>query len=267
MNAIKIKKLTVKATHGVLAEEKIRKQPFCFDITMYTDFYSAYETDGLDNTVNYDEACNLIAEVAENNSYNLIEKLAYECAFVLLEKYENINRVELQLSKPDAPVNQDFEDISVFVDLKRTVCYLSLGSSIGDKKASLDFALEELDKVRGIKVRKVSSYISTRPYGGAAKNEFLNCAVEIETVLSPFGLLHVIHEIENKGGRKRDVRWGDRTLDIDIVFFGNQTICLDNLIVPHPDYENRSFVLVPLKEIAPNFICPLNGKRIKDFKV
>lgn len=267
MNAIKIKKLTVQATHGVLADEKINKQPFSFDITMYTDFYNAYETDGLENTVNYDEVCNLVAEIAKNSSYNLIEKLAYECTFAILEKYSNIKRVELQLSKPEAPVNQEFENISVCVDLKRTTCYLSLGSSIGDKKTTLDFAIEELDKVRGINVKKVSSYIATQPYGGTAKNEFLNCAVEIETVLSPVDLLRIIHEIESKGGRTRTVRWEDRTLDIDIVFFGDEIICSDNLTIPHPDYENRGFVLTPLKEIAPNFVCPLKGKRIKDFIV
>jgi 2-amino-4-hydroxy-6-hydroxymethyldihydropteridine diphosphokinase len=77
-------------------------------------------------------------------------------------------------------------------------------------------------------------------------------------------LLDIIHQIEGAAGRVRKERWGDRTLDIDIVFFGDKIIRQRGLSIPHPDYANRDFVLTPIKEIAPDFVCPLTGKRMSD---
>jgi 2-amino-4-hydroxy-6-hydroxymethyldihydropteridine diphosphokinase len=125
-------------------------------------------------------------------------------------------------------------------------------------------AIKKLGEVRGVSVKKISSFLKTKPYGGVAKNDFLNCAVEVECMLPPKKLLDEIHLIEKEGGRERNKRWDDRTLDIDIVFFGNRIIREDGLSVPHPDYINRDFVLLPIKEIAPDFVCPDNGKRIAD---
>jgi dihydroneopterin aldolase/2-amino-4-hydroxy-6-hydroxymethyldihydropteridine diphosphokinase len=265
MNEIRIKGLKITAFHGVLESEKVISQPFVFDITLHLDFYGAYKTDDLEKTINYDEVCNLVAEKTTGCSYNLIEKLAYDCAFMLVETYPSVHQVDLVLSKPSAPVKQEFGDINVAVSLKRTTCYLSLGSSMGDKRAYLDFAISELDKTRGIKIVRVSDYVKTEPYGGVAQNEFLNCAIEISTVLAPHDLLFEINEIERRGNRIRDLKWGDRTLDIDIIFYGDEIICDERLVVPHADYQNRDFVLTPLKQIAPNFVCPLTKRRIKDF--
>ena len=107
---------------------------------------------------------------------------------------------------------------------------------------------------KGDTLKKVSSYLETAPYGGVAKNTFLNACAEIETYLPPRALLDEIHRIEAEGERIRNLRWDDRTLDIDIIFYG--------LTVPHTDYKNRTFVLGPLSEIAPDFICPVNGKKV-----
>ena len=98
-----------------------------------------------------------------------------------------------------------------------------------------------------------------------AKNTFTNCGVKIECLISARGLLEEIHGIEKEFGRVRNERWGDRTLDIDIVFFGNKIIREEGLSVPHPDYRSRDFVVIPLKEIAPDFVCPVTGKRLSDF--
>ena len=136
------------------------------------------------------------------------------------------------------------------MSVKRTVAYLSLGSSMGDRKAYLDRAVELLSKSSGIKVKKVSSYIQTEPVGGVAKNTFLNCAAEIQTYLSPHALLDEIQRIESECGRVRKERWGDRTLDIDIIFFGDKRVNDETLTIPHPDYNNRDFVKIPLKSIA-----------------
>ncbi len=80
----------------------------------------------------------------------------------------------------------------------------------------------------------------------------MNCAARISTFLSPYALLDELHRIENACGRVRQKRWDDRTLDIDIIFFGDKTINGETLTIPHPDYKNRDFVLKPLKQIAPH---------------
>ncbi|MDE6075200.1 MAG: 2-amino-4-hydroxy-6-hydroxymethyldihydropteridine diphosphokinase, partial [Clostridia bacterium] len=157
-----------------------------------------------------------------------------------------------------------FSDISVTARVERNKVVLSLGSSEGDKKAALDGAIKELSALKGVKVLKVSDYIQTQPYGGAAKNEFLNCAVLIECLISPRELLNAVHGIEAKFGRKREVHWGDRTLDIDIIFFGNKVVAEEGLSIPHPDYKSRDFVLTPVKQIVPDFVCPVTGKRVSN---
>lgn len=264
MSAIDIKGLEVSACHGVLPQEKKTSQPFVFDISIECDISSAAKSDNVCDTVNYAEVCEIVTQFCKRNSFNLIERLAYGAAFTVVEKYANITAAEVTVHKPQAPVGLPFSDISVTARVERNKVVLSLGSSEGDKKATLDGAIKELSALDGVKVLKVSDYIKTQPYGGAAKNEFLNCAVLTECLISPRGLLNSIHGIEAKFGRKREVRWGDRTLDIDIIFFGNKVIAEEGLSVPHPDYKSRDFVLIPIKQIAPGLVCPVTGKRVFD---
>lgn len=254
MNFVKIRGLEISACHGVNDFEKVTPQRFIFDADIKTDFYAAAMNDDLEGTINYSQACKLITEITQNNVFNLIEKLAYECAFGILEKFERAKAVTLTVYKPDAPMKRKFESVAVTVGCERKKVYLSLGSSMGDKKAALDSAIKKLGSTRGVKVEKVSDYITTQPYGGVAKNEFLNCAVCVSTFLTPFQLLDEIHRIEAECGRVRQKRWDDRTLDIDIIFFGDKKVREENLVIPHPDYSNRDFVKIPLKQIAPHLL-------------
>lgn len=265
MDMIKIRGLEVSACHGVLESEKLSAQPFLFDVNLEVDFFDAAKNDDLTKTANYAEVCGLIVEIAAKNMFSLIEKLAYECAFEILESFP-VKSVSLTVWKPNAPIEHKFGNVGVTVCCRRERVLLSLGSNLGDKKGYLDFAVKSLNSTRGIKVKKVSSYIQTQPYGGVANNTFLNCAAEIETYLSPRALLEEIHRIESEGKRERTVRWGDRTLDIDIIFYGDKIISEEGLTVPHADYKNRPFVLEPLNEIAPDFVCPLTGKRLCELK-
>lgn len=265
-NKILIRGLEVNARHGVLAEEKLTPQPFIFDADLYADFFSAADDDNLDGTVNYAKACDILVNTATENSYNLIETLAFSGIYALFEEF-NLKKARITVYKPQAPVKHKFGTVGVTVTAEKERVYLSLGSSLGDKKNHLDAAIAMLSRTRGIKVKKISSYMETEPYGGVAKNGFLNCAVEIETILTPRQLLEKIHGIERACGRVRTVRWGDRTLDIDIIFFGRKIVEDDDLQIPHPEYSKRSFVLAPLKEIAPDFVCPFLHKKIKDLEV
>lgn len=129
--------------------------------------------------------------------------------------------------------------------------YLGVGSNLGDREKYIRQAIQYLRETPGIYVRKISSLYETDPVGGPPQGKFLNGAIELETVLSPMELLVRLKEIEKKAGRKRRVRCGPREIDLDILFFGDQEISDGDLQVPHPRIQEREFVKVPLREIAP----------------
>ena len=263
MSSIDIHNLKVVACHGVLAEEKINRQPFLFDVSMQYDFAKAAKEDDLNLTLNYDEIMHAISDYCKDNTFDLIETLCRRTATLLMRKYP-IDSVSVRVKKPQAPVSLPFDDVSVTTTLTRTVALLSLGSNMGDRQAYLDMAIKRLEEHPDIALQKVSAPFENPPYGGVAQLPFINMAVKISTYLSPYELLDYLHEIEREAQRDRSVRWGDRTLDMDIVFYGDSVIDDDILTIPHADYRNRDFVLIPLKEIAPNFVCPISKKRIKE---
>lgn len=246
---ISITELEVVACHGVLDFEKVNPQKFVFDVCIEVDDVAAYGDD-ISATVNYAEVCALIEKITKGNVFNLIEKLACECAFAILENFDKAQAVRVKCAKPQAPLAQKFSSIAAETELERVRAYLSLGSSVGDRRGALDKAIKLLGETRGIKVEKVSPYIETPPYGGVAKNAFLNCAARVGTFLPPHKLLDEIHGIEDALGRERGKRWDDRTADIDIIFYGDRRICDERLTVPHPDWENRDFVKIPLAAVA-----------------
>ncbi|MCC7429879.1 2-amino-4-hydroxy-6-hydroxymethyldihydropteridine diphosphokinase [bacterium] len=133
--------------------------------------------------------------------------------------------------------------------------FLSLGSNLGDKLKNLKEAVNQISQNKEIQVVKVSSVYETEPFGKKDQDFFLNIAVELETTLSPQNLLKMILEIETKLGRERKERFGARTIDIDILVFGNLVVCEENLKIPHPEMGKRNFVLEPLNEIAGNYFC------------
>jgi len=136
---------------------------------------------------------------------------------------------------------------------------LSLGSNMGDRYGTLDKAISRLDSHPGINVSKVATFLETVPVGYIEQDKFINSAVTIETSLSPLELLEAVLQIEKDCGRKRDVRFGPRTLDIDILLYGDLLINSEMLTIPHPRLHEREFVLVPLAEVAPERSIPPAG--------
>ncbi|AKC59733.1 2-amino-4-hydroxy-6-hydroxymethyldihydropteridine diphosphokinase [Blochmannia endosymbiont of Polyrhachis (Hedomyrma) turneri] len=123
------------------------------------------------------------------------------------------------------------------------------------------------DYANDIRLIACSSYYRSRPLGGMKQPDFLNVVVIIETRLSPIGLLNCLQLIEAQQGRVRSgnfLRWGPRTLDIDILLFGNRIVITPRLIIPHYDMLNRAFVLCPLLELLPDF-CFLNGRMLSEY--
>ena len=138
--------------------------------------------------------------------------------------------------------------------------FLSLGSNLGDRLDHLSKAVTTLAKQPKIKVLKVSSVYQTKPVGGPEQDDYLNAVVKIQTELSALELLGVTQSIENNEGRVREVRWGPRTLDIDVLTYDDLISADDKLTLPHPRISERAFVLVPFFEIDPQATISGLGK-------
>jgi 2-amino-4-hydroxy-6-hydroxymethyldihydropteridine diphosphokinase len=145
------------------------------------------------------------------------------------------------------------------------LAFIALGSNLGDRRGTLEGAIAALSGTSGVVVRKVSSFHETEPVGGPpGQGLFLNAAAVLETSLDPFGLLQVLREIEERFGRTRTVRWGERTLDLDLLLFDDRVVDTPELTVPHPRLTERRFVLEPLAEVAPDTIEPVTRRTIID---
>ncbi len=136
-----------------------------------------------------------------------------------------------------------------------TRAFLLAGTNLGDRKANLEFALDSLSK--GGSVRNKSDFYETEPVGFLDQPWFLNQAIELETTLAPAELLTICQDIESSCGRVRTFRNAPRTLDLDILLYGDIVVQEEDLIIPHPRMAERRFVLVPLAQIAPEFVHPV----------
>ncbi len=138
-------------------------------------------------------------------------------------------------------------------------CFIGVGSNLGDREASIKKAVSLLRKAK-IKIIKKSSLTETRPIGGPKQGKFLNGAIEVETGLGPFKLLKSLKTIEKKLGRTRAAKNSPRIIDLDILFYGDEVIRTSRLTIPHPRMRQRSFVIRPLKEIAPEIVKSMSLK-------
>ncbi|AGC91467.1 2-amino-4-hydroxy-6-hydroxymethyldihydropteridine diphosphokinase [Staphylococcus warneri] len=145
--------------------------------------------------------------------------------------------------------------------------YLGLGSNIGDRAHQLQQAIRIIDQYQYIDVTSISPIYETEPVGYTDQPQFLNLCIEIETTLNPQELLKRCLETEEALHRVRKIRWGPRTLDVDILLYGNEIIEEDNLIIPHPRMTERAFVLIPLNDIASKHIEPRSQKLIENLVI
>ncbi len=140
---------------------------------------------------------------------------------------------------------------------------LSLGSNVGDRKQSIDNAINLLIDSKSITNPKISSYYETEPYGFKEQNKFLNVALKACTELNPLSLLQICKTIEYSLDRKIRSRWHSREIDIDIIFYSDKVINKEKIRIPHIELEKRNFVLIPINEIAPETVHPITNKPIK----
>lgn len=148
---------------------------------------------------------------------------------------------------------------------KETV-YLGIGTNLGDRLSNIKQALRLLANIEGVKVVRHSSIYETEPVGYLEQPFFLNMVCQLQTWLTPRQLLLQTQKIEQILKRVRTVRWGPRTMDLDILLFGNRIIQQPDLVIPHPRMLERSFVMVPLAELASDLIVPGTGQTVLQWK-
>ena len=264
MDKIKIKNLEVFARHGVFPEENTLGQKFLVSATLYTDTRKAGLTDDLTASIHYGEACQFIHHCLKNHTYQLIERAAESLAEALLLETPGLEQICLEIQKPWAPIGLSLETVSVEIERRWHTAYIALGSNMGDKKAYLEHAIKTLNTVKGCKVMKTSSFLITEPYGVTNQDKFLNACLELRTLLTPEELLTQLHKIEQSAGRERIIRWGPRTLDLDIIFYDDLIWETEDLCIPHIEMHKREFVLNPLHEIAPYKRHPITHKTVHE---
>lgn len=266
LDKIKIKDLELYCRHGVFPEENILGQKFLFSATLHMSTREAGKTDELEKSINYGEICHFIKEFMEEHTFKLLEAVLENLAEAILLKWTQIEELTLEVKKPWAPVGLPLDTVAVEITRRWHTAYIALGSNMGDKGEFLRCAVEALQEREDCRVLKVSDFITTAPYGVTDQDEFLNGALMMKTLLTPEELLIRLHEIEAEAGRVRTLRWGPRTLDLDILLYDNLVLDTEELHIPHIDMQNRDFVLEPLAQIAPWVRHPVLNKTIGQLK-
>lgn len=260
---IRIDELEIFAHHGVYDFETRNGQKFYVNAILYTDTRKAGVTDELSDSTNYGEVCSFITDFLTNNTYKLLEAAAEKVTEAILLRFPLIKGVSFEIRKPEAPIGLPFSSVSVKMERFWHTAYIALGSNLGDKKKYLDLALLHFEQNPQIRLLKTASCIETEPYGGVKQDSFLNSVCKMETLYLPYELLDELHRIEQLAERKREIHWGPRTLDLDIIYYDDLIMADEDLIIPHADMENRTFVLEPLCEIAPYLRHPVTGLATK----
>ncbi len=263
MDQIKIENLEIFCNHGVLEEENRLGQKFLVSLVMYLDTKKAGMNDDFNCTVDYSEICHFIYAFMQEKTFSILEAVAENLCTAILRHYGLVQAVELEVKKPWAPIGLHLDAASVKIKRGWHTAYIALGSNIGDREEQLMSALEDMDADVDVVVEDASSFIETEPYGPVEQDMFLNSVAKIRTLLDPFELLAFLHEIEEEHGRERVIKWGPRTLDLDILFYDDLVMGNEELVIPHIDIANRDFVLMPMNEIAPGFVHPVYRKTMR----
>lgn len=264
MDKIYIKNLEVFANHGVFPEETALGQKFLLSAVLYTDTRKAGLTDDLSASIHYGEVSMMMKDFAQQHTFKLLEALAEGLALKMLTEIPNLHQVKLEIKKPWAPVKLPLETVSVEITRGWHIAYIALGSNMGNKEAYLKQAVRALEAAEGCRAGAVSDFIITAPYGYTEQEDFLNACMELHTLLTPKELLELLHGIEEEAGRTREIRWGPRTLDLDILLYDDWVVDTRDLQIPHVEMHKRDFVLKPLAQIGSFLRHPVLGKTVAE---
>ena len=259
---IRLTGVRARGHHGVLEHERRDGQDFVVDVTLSLDLRAAGTSDELARTVNYAEVAADVVAVVTGPPRDLIETVAEEIAHRALAR-PLVEAVEVTVHKPSAPVGVPFGDVEVVVRRERDVpVVIALGANLegvdgSDPAGTVAAAARRLHRVRGLRGVRLSGLYATAPVGGPAQPDYVNAVAVARTRLAPGRLLAALHRVEEDFGRTRELRWGARTLDLDLVQYGDPAAGTDvvsdeeSLVLPHPRARERAFVLVPWLDADP----------------
>jgi dihydroneopterin aldolase / 2-amino-4-hydroxy-6-hydroxymethyldihydropteridine diphosphokinase len=297
LDRISIVGLRVRGSHGVFDHERVTGQNFVVDAVLWLDTTAAAAADDLDLTADYGAIADRLAAIVGGEPVALIETLADRLAKACLAD-PLVREVEVTVHKPQAPVSQNVADIAVTIRRtagaagppatgraeggEQTVrpevgaeakaasarggegagrerpVVLSVGSNLGDRMTNLQLGLDVLAG-GGLVLRAVSSVYETDPVGGEGQGDYLNAILLAVSALPARDILARCAAAEAAAGRVRTVRWGPRTLDVDIIMCGSETSTDLTLTLPHPLAHERAFVLAPWLELDPDAVLPGSG--------
>lgn len=264
MDTITLRNIEFHANHGVYPEEKEQGQKFIIDCSYQID--SSICFDDLNKTIDYSLIAKDIVNYCTSHCFDLLEMLLNSLAKYLLTKYSLLADLTLTVHKPEADLGVNYQDITLTIQRKKTIAYLALGSNLNDKQANLNLALELINQDENIELLKKSTFITTKPYGVLDQPDFLNGVIKISTIYTSQELLAFCQKAEKKAQRIKTRVWGERTLDVDILIYGDLIMHTPTLQIPHPELHLRNFVLEPFLEIEPYFIHPVFKQHLKQLK-
>lgn len=260
-DAIELIGLRARGHHGVLAHERRDGQDFLVDLRMDVDTAPAGRADALGRTVNYAEVADSAVAEIEGGPHQLIETLAARIAERILAEQILVRRIEVTIHKPSAPIPHPFADVRVRIERSApaTPAVLALGTNLGAREQHLSRALALLRAADGIEIEWTAPVVETDPVGGVEQDAFLNTVVGVRSERGPWRLLDLAHALEEDAQRVREVRWGPRTLDVDLIAFGDLLQDDPELTLPHPRAHERAFVLAPWHAVRPDAELPGHG--------
>ena len=272
MDRIEISGVTATGYHGVFEHEKRDGQPFVVDVVLTVDLRRAGRSDALVDTINYGEVAADVVRRIEGEPFDLIERLAEVIAGDALAR-PLVQAVEVAVHKPQAPVGVPFGDVVVRMTRRRPVpVVIALGANLGDPLRTLAAAVGDLRGIPGLTVTAISPLVESDPVGGPDQPAYLNAVALGTWDGPPTALLRALHRIESDHRRTREIRWGARTLDLDLIQFGapggtDEVLSSDSSttapLLPHPRAHERAFVLAPWAAVDPSATLRL-GHRFAD---
>lgn len=270
VDQVAVRGIRGRGTHGVLAEEKRDGQDFSVDVVMHVPTVRAGRSDDLADAVDYSVVAATAHRILTGPSLDLVEAVAEQIAAAVMVD-PRLLAVDVTVHKPQAPVGVPFDDVTVTVRRTRddvradtapqeaVRAVLALGANLDDPYRTLHQAVLDLVAVDGVTVVETSPVVDSAPVGGPAQERYLNAVVLVDTTLSPRALLHACQDVETAHGRTREVRWGPRTLDVDVVAYAGLHLDAHELGLPHPMASTRRFVLLPWSLVDPGAVLQEYG--------
>lgn len=251
------------AYHGVLPAERREGQEFIVDVSLRLDTRRAAAGDDLTATVHYGQLAGDLHRVLTGEPVDLIETLAERLAAVVLER-PAVTETTVRVHKPHAPIAVPFDDVVVeivrdrldAVSAQPVEVTLALGANLGDPLETLRHAVQALLTRADFNDVRIGPLLRTAPVGGPEQGDYLNTVIVARTTLAARQVLAVAHDLEQEAGRRRVVRWGPRTLDVDVIDYGGVVARSADLDLPHPRAWQRAFVLVPWAALEPGTTLP-----------